>query len=621
MKAFWTLAFTISIAFAQVELKVVATDHSGHPVTDLQPSDLRVIDDGSPQSITSLRLNQSKTAPTVSLLLDLMNLSFQQRNAEVNQLREALGAEEASVPFHLYLLVSDGGLYLVQGIGRQLDLALQKVSGVRPMDIRADPVERFKTIYSALDSMSQELVRFPGPKQLLWITYGIPSNMKMVEGWVDLKPRLLQLASHFDRGDIAVYTLDPGLMLGTLNRDGLEVLSAATGGRTFSSSDLKMALKQMGTDTSATYLLDYSPSQAKKAEGAFHTLRVSSTRKGVRILSPEIYLADAIQEPPKVSSRVSTTQKLPMEPAFTFVGSVHSIQGQSMVLELDDSRFVVIDFERNAKVSLSKGDRVNVRSNQYDGHGMVAKSWSPLQHAEKAGTVLPEPPNAQAAADPALQKVRETAGLMIHTLPDFLCKEVVARSENGVEDTLSADVSYSGKTGEDYREIRVNGQPTQKSWVELGGDVSTGEFGSLLRSLLRNPDSDFQFIKDDQVGGVAASEYGFHISRAQSDWKILSDYQFVVPEYSGRIWFDRSSNRVLRIERVAEGIPSAFPLRSVEGDVTFGEIKLGSSDIYLLPLQAETRVCVRDRQECSRKTIDFRDYQKFTAESKIRSEQ
>ena len=210
MKAFWTLAFTISIAFAQVELKVVATDHSGHPVTDLQPSDLRVIDDGSPQSITSLRLNQSKTAPTVSILLDLMDLSFQQRNAEVNQLREALGTEEASVPFHLYLLVSNGGLYPVQGIGRQLDLALQKVSGVRPMDIRANPVERFKTIYSALDSMSQELVRFPGPKQLLWITYGIPSSMKMVEGWVDLKPRLLQLAAQFDRGDIAVYTLDPG---------------------------------------------------------------------------------------------------------------------------------------------------------------------------------------------------------------------------------------------------------------------------------------------------------------------------------------------------------------------------------------------------------------------------
>jgi hypothetical protein len=139
----------------------------------------------------------------------------------------------------------------------------------------------------------------------------------------------------------------------------------------------------------------------------------------------------------------------------------------------------------------------------------------------------------------------------------------------------------------------------------------------VLRSLLANPDSDFQFIQDDQVNGVAALEYRFHISRAQSDWKILSDYQFIVPQHSGRIWFERSSNRVLRIERMAEGIPSAFPLRSVEGGVSFGEVRLGSSETYLMPLQAETRVCVRDRDGCSQKTIDFRDYRKFTVDSEI----
>src|ERR1035438_2141395 len=96
MKASWTLALTISVTYAQVELKVVATDHAGHPVTDLQPSDLRVIDDGSPQSITSLRLDQSPTAPAVVILLDLMDLSFQQRNAELNQMRESLAGAEAT---------------------------------------------------------------------------------------------------------------------------------------------------------------------------------------------------------------------------------------------------------------------------------------------------------------------------------------------------------------------------------------------------------------------------------------------------------------------------------------------------------------------------------------------
>jgi len=78
MKAFWTLPLVISIAYAQVELRVVATDHADRPVTDLQLGELRITVDGSPQSITSLRLDPGKTAPTVAVLLDLMDLSFQQ---------------------------------------------------------------------------------------------------------------------------------------------------------------------------------------------------------------------------------------------------------------------------------------------------------------------------------------------------------------------------------------------------------------------------------------------------------------------------------------------------------------------------------------------------------------
>jgi hypothetical protein len=116
---------------------------------------------------------------------------------------------------------------------------------------------------------------------------------------------------------------------------------------------------------------------------------------------------------------------------------------------------------------------------------------------------------------------------------------------------------------------------------------------------------------------VAAREYSFRINRAESDWKILSDYQYIIPQYRGRVWFDRQGNRVLRIERAAEGIPSAFPLSSVESEVNFSEIRLESSQTYPLPVQAETRVCIRDRRRCSRKTIDFLDYRRFIGDSKI----
>src|ERR1035438_8375841 len=130
-----------------------------------------------------------------------------------------------------------------------------------------DRKERFWAVYSALDAMEQELARTPGRKQLLWITNGIPSNMRFSDqGWVDLTPQLRALAAQYTRDNIAIYTLDPSLTLGTLTRDGLEVLSTATGGRTFGSSDLAMALRRAQSDTSTSYWLEYEPPASDNKE-------------------------------------------------------------------------------------------------------------------------------------------------------------------------------------------------------------------------------------------------------------------------------------------------------------------------------------------------------------------
>ena len=169
--------------------------------------------------------------------------------------------------------------------------------------------------------MSQELARFPGPRQLLWITYGIPSSMKMTEGWIDLKPRLRQLAAQFVHGGIAVYTLDPGLILGTL-LDGLEVLSAATGGRAFSSSDLKMALNQMGT-MSRYLFARLRASVSAETGSALHTVRLTSSRKGVTVLASRL-IWRVRSGPLKVASKISATLTIPPEPCIHIRGTQRS---------------------------------------------------------------------------------------------------------------------------------------------------------------------------------------------------------------------------------------------------------------------------------------------------------
>jgi hypothetical protein len=311
-------------------------------------------------------------------------------------------------------------------------------------------------------------------------------------------------------------------------------------------------------------------------------------------------------------------------PQFSFVGIVRPPQEKLMILELDDTRFILFTARGDARLSLAPGERIRIESNEFNGNALVADSFNVVQTAPAATPKPSEPVAPVGEKDPIIEQARESAKALVLQLPNFLCNEEVKRYRNWpkhkkwqFEDTLSAELLYSRKTGEDYRNIRVNGEPTNKQWLELGGDISTGEFGSLLRSVLSKRAGGFTFEAEDTVDGAPARRYSFHVTHAESDWTIMSEYQFVVPSYSGRLWFDRDSNAVLRVERHAEDIPSAFPISSVDTEVNFGMVHLGPSETYVLPVHAETRACFREKQDCSRKTIDFRDYKKFTGESKI----
>ena len=99
-----------------VTLSVIATDHAGRPVADLQPSDLRVLDDGAEQQITSLRLSPGSPAPTVVILLDLLDLNFQQAGYEAQQLQKTLASLTDYGVLYLYVLVANGNLYPVHAL-------------------------------------------------------------------------------------------------------------------------------------------------------------------------------------------------------------------------------------------------------------------------------------------------------------------------------------------------------------------------------------------------------------------------------------------------------------------------------------------------------------------------
>ena len=85
----------------------------------------------------------------------------------------------------------------------------------------------------------------------------------------------------------------------------------------------------------------------------------------------------------------------------------------------------------------------------------------------------------------------------------------------------------------------------------------------------------------------------------------------------GSATIDPQTARVMRIEMQAYGFPAEFPTDDVESATDYEYVRLGDAKQYLLPVHAETLSCQRGTAMCSRNTIDFRNYRRYTGESTI----
>jgi hypothetical protein len=153
--------------------------------------------------------------------------------------------------------------------------------------------------------------------------------------------------------------------------------------------------------------------------------------------------------------------------------------------------------------------------------------------------------------------------------------------------------------------------------LELGGSTSTGEFASTLRSLFSEASrAQFKLFQSTTVAGSPATIYDFKVAQPNSDWFISVGGQSLRPAYSGSVWIDKATAQVRRIEMQADNIPADFPLDSMEWAVDYDQVSLGTAK-FLLPVHAENLGCQRGSSICTKNSIDFRDYHKYSGESTI----
>ncbi len=226
-------------------------------------------------------------------------------------------------------------------------------------------------------------------------------------------------------------------------------------------------------------------------------------------------------------------------------------------------------------------------------------------------------------SDELLKRSFEWAQSYNQKLPNFVCEQNTTRyyeqsrsSGWTAVDIVTARVVYEdGK--EEYRDIAVGGKRTSKSMMELGGSTSTGEFATTLRSLFEPGRATFKFAESTTVGDEAAAVYDFKVPLANSDWSIVVGGQNLHPAYSGSVWVVKSTGEVRRIEYGADKIPKDFPDDEVQTAVDYEEVTLGTPQKYLLPVKAEVLACNRGTTFCTKNSIEFRNYHKYSGESTI----
>jgi hypothetical protein len=227
--------------------------------------------------------------------------------------------------------------------------------------------------------------------------------------------------------------------------------------------------------------------------------------------------------------------------------------------------------------------------------------------------------------DPVIEAARAEAARYSQSIPNYLVSRTTIRysSKSGgawrQTDSVSAEVA-SQENREVYSDIRIDGRPSKA--LPREGIWSNGEFSTLLDEIF-NPKhrADFKNREPDTAQSRPAWRYRFEIDKKHSGWDMAGDVgpfrrMRVAPSYSGVIWIDRETGKVLRIEKSTHSMPREFPLERVESSTDYSPVTIGEQ-IYMLPTRTETITCTRHDPTCFKNETTFENYRKFDASAHI----
>jgi VWFA-related protein len=319
-----------------VQVRVVAEDSKGNPVTNLRKEEFQLQDNRKPQPI-ALFASEGATFPAADaapaesrndyamILLDWLNPRYPDRLFVRDNVNRLLKTFQPRQSVALYLLghsprllhdfTNDPG-ELLQALAATEDEYEPDAGPAGKFDARyagrapATPSSVESQIFdfnvkildtlSALGKVADALARIPGRKSLIWVSNGFPfvldgsaiPGAKGIE--ISYTEDVEKVIDKLNRADVAVYTVDArGLPVNAKGYGAsLREFATRTGGTAFGDrNDLDEGMRLALEDMKVSYTLGFMV--GTNAAPGMHEIRLRTTRPGVTLRYRESYQLDA----------------------------------------------------------------------------------------------------------------------------------------------------------------------------------------------------------------------------------------------------------------------------------------------------------------------------------------
>lgn len=240
-------------------------------------------------------------------------------------------------------------------------------------------------------------------------------------------------------------------------------------------------------------------------------------------------------------------------------------------------------------------------------------------------------------SDAILAKTREATLLALDEMPDFVVKQRITRSAAYAGtgnwrpySNLIIAVSYSTEKGEQYQVLALDGARVTaekgSNYGGLTGATTAGEFVENLQKLFKaESKTKFEASETDVVGTRPALVFTYQINIQNNKGGGVT-YRNVLTQTSpageiGKIWVDRETFRILRIEFQLTDIERGFPITAFQSSTDYDWVKIVDEN-HLLPAKSDAKFTVREGSILTqqRNVILFRNYQKYGSEVRILDE-